>query len=278
MSPHPHFTRVPRAVTDALQSGVITPLQCLILMMLHKNADWKTGEVKSWSADRFLFEMGDQESLPLPRTVRRAMQALRDAGWCSHDYVAGPKRPYNVLLNNFAIQADAQANDQGQTVLRPCQITTSHEASLGHDQASVQANDQGALGQMATKYQIGSRSNAAQAEENSEPGGSPRSSSRSAPTLGSPQKQEKTAPQDLFREAQDILGWLPTTAPSALKRLRAAFSYEEIVAMLRVYRSVCDTPRDIKKLFADGGALIEIDLREDRRKRAVVSGTVKVTV
>jgi hypothetical protein len=249
------FTRVPHAVTDALQRGDITPLQFQILVMLHKLADWTTGEVKSWSAERFLHEMGPQEGLPEARTVRRAQQRLRAMGWYSHDYVDGPKRPYNVLINNYLIFRPVQANDQDgdpeKTLVRQCKIKTFVEASLGHDHASDRGSDHESLGQVSSKDQY--------------------APPLSAPSLPAPQEGSKARAEkidgfgEMYARVYSITKWMPDSAPAALKRLLKLFSPEQIeggVRWARQHEGGGLEAKDVKRLFADGGAQLEIEIRD----------------
>src|ERR1019366_2352172 len=48
------FTRVPHAVTDALQRGDITVLMFSVLVLLHVWAEWSTGIAHSVSAERII--------------------------------------------------------------------------------------------------------------------------------------------------------------------------------------------------------------------------------
>lgn len=270
------FTRVPHTVTAALQQGDISLLEFTILVLMHKSANWKTGEVQSWSADRFLREAGDPEGIQ-QRTVRRAMQRLRDAGWYHHDYVNKSQRPYTVWLHNYVVRNEKAVaaegdhhHDQDEIILSPCEIKPLGEMDHGHDRESDEVGDQEPHGQMSLKDHIRSCSNAARAEEKA---GSPCSPALDAPALGSQRhenpKSTPTAPQDLFQEARDILGWLPATAPGALKRLQTIFTLDEIVRemqRLKAGNDDCDTAKGIKALFAEIGAQLEIGIRSARRR------------
>jgi hypothetical protein len=63
------FTRLPHAVTEALQRGDITLLMFNILVLLHVWAEWRTGIVRSVSAKRIILYLANQDRPPSERTV-----------------------------------------------------------------------------------------------------------------------------------------------------------------------------------------------------------------
>jgi hypothetical protein len=279
------FARLPQPVFDALKRGDITPLQFNILAMLHGKADRYTGIVASWSAEEFLFLMGNPD-LPQPRTVRRAMQELREMGWYSHDYVKGRKRPYNVILNNFAAfravqagdQENQEGNDQEIVILNPHAIKTCRSTSCDSDQDNSLGHDQGALGQMSTKYQI----------KDAPPapflgGSAPLSplggKSQTATPLKPTQENQPFGQKEACDKLRDILLWLPKNAPSVIGRLLQTFTFEEIKRALtqeetfgRVYVDVDST----KRFFRSDGAELEVDLRQSRKQHQIASAIVNI--
>jgi hypothetical protein len=280
------FARVPHAVYDALERGEITPLQFDILSMLHRAAEHHTGIVRSWSATEFLYRMGKPD-LPSLKTVKRAMQELRGLGWYSDDYLKGSKRPYNVTLHNFVAFGPVQENDhennhgddQEHFILNPHAIKTcceetledDHEESHRHGHDSDHDVTMTGHGQMSLKDQIRSRSSAAQAEEPPLPAGSaivPPSAGASGEPLASlsNKKTQRLAHEILCDRLRAILHWLPDDiAPAVAKKLLTRYTANHIVAAVKhglfSYRLERE-PKEIKKLFADDGAWLEICIGE----------------
>jgi len=146
------YFRFPAAAYEALRDGDLSLLQYTILGTLYYRANWKTGVVRSISADQVIRDLGETGLLPTDsvmdsrrRLIQRAMKAMRMAGWFTSDYKEGSKRPYNIQLTNYlslsvpeSVAADNVAdNDADEVILNPCEITSCAQPSLEFDADNV---------------------------------------------------------------------------------------------------------------------------------------------
>lgn len=136
--------RFPGSAFDALVDGDLSVLQFTILVMLYRRANWKTGVVRSISADQVIRALGETGLLPADSTldarqrlIQRAMKAMRLAGWFKSDYQSGSRRPYNITLTNYLSLCAAETahaeNDADGIVLNPGEITPCAQPSLEFD-------------------------------------------------------------------------------------------------------------------------------------------------
>jgi hypothetical protein len=130
--------RIPDAGYEALICGDLSSLQFMILVLLYRRANWKTGVVRAISADQVIRDLGETGLIPSAvsfdarkQIVQRAMKAMRLAGWFTSDYKAGSRRPYYITLTNYLSLYTAQTakpepdadSDADGIILNPSDIT-----------------------------------------------------------------------------------------------------------------------------------------------------------
>lgn len=127
------FARLPQSVYDALERGNINKTQFIVLSLLHLWAEYTTGRIDSFCAERVLRFLGIEPTQATLKAMRRQIAPLRDMGWFHDDYRKGSQRPYHVWLHNYVplLVSDA-VHEKGhenvrdlvheQTVLNPCEI------------------------------------------------------------------------------------------------------------------------------------------------------------
>jgi hypothetical protein len=127
------FTRLPQAVYDALERGDINITQFIVLSLMHQWADYATGRIDSFCAERVCRYLHIEPTPANLKAMRRQIAPLREMGWFHDDYQRGSKRPYHVWLHNYVILLVNDAvHDKGhhnvpdsvheETVLNPCKI------------------------------------------------------------------------------------------------------------------------------------------------------------
>ncbi len=110
----PQFTRLPQEVFDFLERGDINKTQFIILSLLHKWADYRTGRVAAFCAERVCRYLHIETTPANLKAMRRQIAPLREMGWFHHDYEQGSKRPYNVWLHNYLpILVNDDVHDKG---------------------------------------------------------------------------------------------------------------------------------------------------------------------
>jgi hypothetical protein len=134
MSQPTGFARLPHAIYDALERGDINETQFIVLSLLHKWANYQTGRVDSFCAERVLRFRHIEPTQATLKALRRQIAALRQMGWFHDDYQKGSKRPYHVFVHNYvtylgsvAVHDNVPENVHEAwptgTVINPCEIT-----------------------------------------------------------------------------------------------------------------------------------------------------------
>jgi hypothetical protein len=155
------YFRFPGVAYEALTNGDLSALQFVILVLLYRRANWKTGVVRSISAEQVIRDLGDTGLIPAAPTpnarkqiVQRAMKAMRLAGWFTSDYKTGSKRPYDITLTSYlslctAERADAENStemdadgDADGIILNHGEITSSAKRNMELD-ADGDADERG---------------------------------------------------------------------------------------------------------------------------------------
>jgi hypothetical protein len=127
------FTPLPRAVSDALERGDINNTQFIVLSLLHQWANYTTGRVDSFCAERVCRYLHIEPTPSNLKAMRRQIAPLREMGWFHDDYRRGSKRPYRAWLHNYIplLGSDAVHDKDPEsvpdsvfqkTVLNPCEI------------------------------------------------------------------------------------------------------------------------------------------------------------
>jgi hypothetical protein len=83
---NPRFTRLPQAVFDTLERGDINKTQFIILSLLHQWADYATGRIDSFSAERVCRFLGLDRTSANIKAMNRQVAPLRVMGWFHDDY------------------------------------------------------------------------------------------------------------------------------------------------------------------------------------------------
>jgi len=252
-------THIPPTVYDALRRGWITPLMFLILALLHSWADYNSGMVRSVSAERILYALGNQDADK--RTIQRAMKSLRETGWFLWDYIKGHKRPYNVTLTNYTTNrksgfvadsaTDSDSDSDADTiVLNSCEIKDYRETpatldvdidadSVVHPCTSMSPTNQIVPAALPSSAVVAGARKAAQGGQNS--------------------KDPKV--EDLSALTYALTGRVPPSTKS-VKRLLAQHDFDELKGAMTEYFENND---DMRAFFSDIGAASVITARRKRK-------------
>jgi len=126
----PLFNQVPEELDKAFEEGTITHDMYIVMLYLHRKADWGWGVARMMSAERIQKEawgrVGRKEAdtRPSVRTVERILLRLRNCGWITLPDTT-KRCSYNVGITNYAARIDGpvvQGDDDVAVLLRPTDI------------------------------------------------------------------------------------------------------------------------------------------------------------
>jgi len=126
----PLFNQVPEELDKAFEEGTITHDMYIVMLYLHRKADWGWGVARMMSAERIQKEawgrVGRKEAdtRPSVRTVHRILLRLRNCGWITLPDTT-KRCSYNVGITNYAARIDGpvvQGDDDVAVLLRPTDI------------------------------------------------------------------------------------------------------------------------------------------------------------
>jgi hypothetical protein len=95
------YARVPHFVLEALEKGLIDIVQYAALTAMYHWADYGTGRIQSFSAERLLVLFHEKVNKKSMRRMQRKLKALRLAGWFTWNYKLGVEQPYDVWMSNY---------------------------------------------------------------------------------------------------------------------------------------------------------------------------------
>jgi hypothetical protein len=102
-----YFARIPYSLFDARERDELTGCMFTAMMWLYKWADWSTGTVRKFTAERLVWATVGEYA---KRTFEEAIQNLVKAGWVRSENVPGSKKPYALTICNYLALSGALKN------------------------------------------------------------------------------------------------------------------------------------------------------------------------
>jgi hypothetical protein len=129
-------------VAEAVAAGKIDESQALLLGILYFKANWSTGVINDFRAERACEWLG--HDFNYARTMRKRLKALRELGWFRWTYRKGEKIPYDITmrLEDAGGRTESSDDRHGVTVTGSavdCESPSMSEPLTSREVVAVQA-------------------------------------------------------------------------------------------------------------------------------------------